>query len=241
MQLSRSARDVYRVAAELAAEGRDCALAMVLKTEGSSPCRAGAKAIMDATDVIQGTIGGGLLEATIQRRVAETLASGRAIIVDFGLQSSSVDGAEPICGGSVRVLVDPAVGRHRDAYLAACEMRDRRRRGVVLTTIEPAASAGLDQRNVAVETLPERAFSERALAAGGGFPGADAVRAVLRREAPRLFVSESAPAERRLEVFVEPLVPLPVVVVVGGGHVGQAVAAQASAVGFAIVVIDDRP
>ena len=42
-------------------------------------------------------------------------------------------------------------------------------------------------------------------------------------------------------MLVEPLIPKPLLLIVGGGHVGQAVAAQASLVGFEIVVIDDRP
>ena len=40
---------------------------------------------------------------------------------------------------------------------------------------------------------------------------------------------------------MEPLLPKPLLVIVGGGHIGQAVAVQANLVGFEIVVIDDRP
>ncbi|MHB8902055.1 MAG: XdhC family protein, partial [Thermoguttaceae bacterium] len=42
------------------------------------------------------------------------------------------------------------------------------------------------------------------------------------------------------EVFLEPVVPRPLLVVVGAGHVGQAVAWQAETVGFDVVVVDDR-
>jgi xanthine dehydrogenase accessory factor len=67
------------------------------------------------------------------------------------------------------------------------------------------------------------------------------VRSVLKQEQPRLFSGEPAADGQPLEVLVEPLIPNPVLLVVGGGHVGQAVAAQASLVGFEVVVIDDRP
>lgn len=43
-----------------------------------------------------------------------------------------------------------------------------------------------------------------------------------------------------MEVFVERVEPQPTVVVVGGGHVGQAVAHLASWLGFRVVVSDDR-
>jgi xanthine dehydrogenase accessory factor len=45
----------------------------------------------------------------------------------------------------------------------------------------------------------------------------------------------------QLEVFVEPLLPKPTLVVVGSGHVGKAVAHLAHWVGFRVVVNDDRP
>jgi len=45
----------------------------------------------------------------------------------------------------------------------------------------------------------------------------------------------------QLEVFVEPLLPKPVVVVVGAGHVGKALAHLAKFAGFRVVVSDDRP
>ncbi|MGD2252712.1 MAG: XdhC family protein [Anaerolineales bacterium] len=44
-----------------------------------------------------------------------------------------------------------------------------------------------------------------------------------------------------MEVFVEPIRPKPTLVVVGGGHVGNAVAYLASWLDFRVVVCDDRP
>jgi xanthine dehydrogenase accessory factor len=44
----------------------------------------------------------------------------------------------------------------------------------------------------------------------------------------------------QVEVFVEPILPLPMLVVVGGGHVGKAVAHLAKWLGFRIAVSDDR-
>jgi xanthine dehydrogenase accessory factor len=45
----------------------------------------------------------------------------------------------------------------------------------------------------------------------------------------------------QLEVLVEPLQPKPVLVVIGSGHVGKAVAHLAHWLGFYVVVNDDRP
>ncbi|MEJ2708093.1 MAG: XdhC family protein [Anaerolineales bacterium] len=45
----------------------------------------------------------------------------------------------------------------------------------------------------------------------------------------------------QLEVFVEPIKPKPVLLVIGAGHVGQAVAYLADWLGFHVAVNDDRP
>jgi xanthine dehydrogenase accessory factor len=45
----------------------------------------------------------------------------------------------------------------------------------------------------------------------------------------------------QVEVFVEPILPAPLLVVIGGGHVGKAVAHLAKWTGFRVAVSDDRP
>jgi xanthine dehydrogenase accessory factor len=45
----------------------------------------------------------------------------------------------------------------------------------------------------------------------------------------------------RMDVFLEPIAGAPVVTVIGGGHVGQAVAGVAKRAGFRVTVVDDRP
>lgn len=45
----------------------------------------------------------------------------------------------------------------------------------------------------------------------------------------------------QVEVFVEPVLPSPMVVVIGGGHVGKAVVHLAKWLGFRVAVSDDRP
>ena len=44
----------------------------------------------------------------------------------------------------------------------------------------------------------------------------------------------------QLEVYVEPILPHPTLLIIGGGHVGKAVAHLAHWLGFRVVVSDDR-
>ncbi|MGB7465442.1 MAG: XdhC/CoxI family protein [Candidatus Acidiferrum sp.] len=87
---------------------------------------------------------------------------------------------------------------------------------------------------------------------GGGCVEADvwaAAKEVMQKEAPRKLVfhlNNEATFDNGLicggtvEVFVEPILPQPVVVLFGGGHVSTAVAKAAHAAGFGITVVDDR-
>jgi xanthine dehydrogenase accessory factor len=45
----------------------------------------------------------------------------------------------------------------------------------------------------------------------------------------------------QMEVFVEPVMPAPQIVIIGGGHVGKAVVHLAKWLGFRVIVTDDRP
>ena len=87
---------------------------------------------------------------------------------------------------------------------------------------------------------------------GGGCVEADvwaAAKETMEKEVPRKLVfhlNNEATYDNGLicggtvEVFVEPILPQPVVYLFGGGHVSTAVAKAAQAVGFGVVVIDDR-
>jgi xanthine dehydrogenase accessory factor len=44
-----------------------------------------------------------------------------------------------------------------------------------------------------------------------------------------------------MEVYVEPILPKPSLLIVGGGHVGKAVAKLGKYIGFQVIVADDRP
>ncbi len=87
---------------------------------------------------------------------------------------------------------------------------------------------------------------------GGGCIEAEVIKeslAVMRVEKPRLLsfdlTDENAEESSLLcggtmEVYLEPILPDPVLFIFGAGHVGQCAAATAQSVGFKIAVVDDR-
>jgi xanthine dehydrogenase accessory factor len=75
----------------------------------------------------------------------------------------------------------------------------------------------------------------------------EAIKAIGDKK-PRLLSYNMADPERgdpgvcggQLEIYVEPIIPKPVLVVIGAGHVGKAVAHLAKWLGFIVAVNDDR-
>src|ERR1700730_1205602 len=87
---------------------------------------------------------------------------------------------------------------------------------------------------------------------GGGCVEADvwaAAKEVMQKEAPRKMVFnlnneatyDNGPIwSGQVQIFVEPILPAPIVYLFGGGHVSMAMAKAANSAGFAIGVVDDR-
>ncbi|MDP2898014.1 MAG: XdhC family protein [bacterium] len=223
--------DVHRKVVEFADGGRLFAVALVLKAEGSTPREAGAKAVIDENGSIWGTVGGGKVEAECQRRAIEACKAKCPVIFDFYLEGAGATDDAPICGGTMRILIDPTAVKGRPAYAQAAEALQKRERGILLTAIRSAKETDVGAQW----------FSEEAIPLDAAFPGTEAIRSCLAREMSQLFVEDSASPAARLEVFVEPLIPKPLLLIVGGGHIGQALAIQATLIGFDVVVMDDRP
>ncbi len=201
--------DINRLIVDLIEAGRPFAVGLILSAEGSTPREAGVKAVLEADGRIHGTLGGGAVEAEAQRRAVEACQSGCPIVFDVLLTGADAADHEPICGGEMRLLVDPTARKDVEAYRQAAEAAAHRERGLLLTVVHAS-------EDVRTEVLwhPE------------GDLASD--EATLSAEGDVLTLSE-------------PVIPRPLLLIVGGGHVGQALAVQADLLSFDLVALDDRP
>ena len=221
---------IYDTIVELIDRGTPLAVALVVSAQGSTPQCAGARAIFDGSGRLWGTIGGGMVEARALQMAAEACQSGKPRVFDCEMTNAdaAVEGA--VCGGTMRVFVDPTVTRHRACFAEAARRLAERRKGCLLTKIHARNEAEVDIQWLA----------ETSIATSTSFPGAEAIQSCLESGRPQRFVDESNTAAAE-EVFIEPVLPPPLLVIAGGGHVGRAVALEAARVGFDVTLIDDRP
>ena len=222
---------IYHQLAELLERKEQLAFAVLVETKGSTPQKCGAKAIFLPEGRILGTLGGGCLEAETRQKALRAIETGEAFSFravlddDFGWD----DGL--ICGGSVQTFVqpDPATSKVWPSLLAEASKRQRR----VLATVTTGDHVG-----------------KRALFTAGELVVADDLPADLLSELSAKCTSLLAEPEPEpesltlqpslLSVYFEPILPQPVLVVCGGGHIGCAVGKIAAWSGFDVVAIDDR-
>jgi xanthine dehydrogenase accessory factor len=182
-----------------------------------------------------GTLGGGCVEAEVKRQALRTLtgdASAAPQIHTFCLDDNYGWDDGLICGGRMAILADPvtAPGRRPQvlAYYATLNAIIGRSEGcteAVLITDTTGAHPG--SRYLFDET-------GALVAALGPVP------------APAMIREQLIPLVRRPKPWIQhgvsylPVLPRVTLLIVGGGHVGQAVAKLASDVDFNIWVLDDR-
>jgi xanthine dehydrogenase accessory factor len=226
---------IYREIAGFSARGEPFAFAVLIETKGSTPQKSGAKALFLPDGRVIGTLGGGCLEADTRQKALRAIETGQCAVYhavlddDFGWD----DGL--ICGGAVRTFVQPNPRSDAvwQAVLAGAPTRQRR----MLATLLPSG--------------------QRALFAGGTLVAADNIPTVVLgwlAETSALLLREGEPQPTTIPhppsihcsdpstvgAYYEPLLPNPVLIVCGAGHVGAALGRLAAGCGFDVTVVDER-
>jgi xanthine dehydrogenase accessory factor len=230
MDKKDSSIDILQKIAGLIDSGEDFAVAVVLKAEGSTPRKAGVWAIIDKSGKITGTLGGGVVEAEAQRQAIQSCSLKKPVIFNIELQGTDSNSVLPICGGNMRIFIDPTISRKREFFSQVAGAIRLRKKGVMLLNIKGIKEIRSDYKW----------YTEDSITSDIGFPGVDEICSCLNQEMPKHFMESSQIPAAGTEVFVQPIIPKPLLVIAGGGHIGQALALQANLVGFDITVIDDR-
>ncbi len=209
-------------------QGRDCVYCSVIETRGSTPQKAGAAMLVFPDGGQCGTLGGGCVEAEVKQRALRVLTDGggKPGVLTFALDDNYGWDDGLICGGRMTILADPL--RHEAAaYYRAFRQLVEGGRGC----IEAVVMAERPGLRVGARFL----FDTAGTLVGqlGDGPGAE-----VARHLPQLSRRPRAAAHHGIAYL--PVLPRITLLIVGGGHVGQAVARLAAEVDFEIWVIDDR-
>jgi xanthine dehydrogenase accessory factor len=210
-------------------QGREVLFCQVVETRGSTPQKAGAVMVVSPEGGQLGTLGGGCVEAEVKARALEQLGQRGAGLHDFVLDHDYAWADGLICGGRMLILVEALQGPGPASYYHALRRLLEAGQGftetVVVDTVRAAAPAGahalFGPDGQLVACWPPDAPASRL-----------AEQLTPLHERPR-------PATRAGVAWL-PTLPRIRLVIVGAGHVGQAVAQLAAQVDFDIWVVDDR-
>ena len=224
--------------AELEREGRRLAVATVVRTRGSTPQVVGAKMLIDDLGRIFGTLGGGCVEGDVFTEATRVLDGEAGSLREYELTEDLAWDTGLVCGGTMWIQIEPSA--------AALRVGDRDLLGDVLAasaTGRPVALATL--LRIAGDTLASAgklAVEPDGRVTGSlGDPSLDAKATTLAAEALRQGTATTVSLDDGHELLIEPILARPRLVVVGGGHVGLALAKQAALLEYAVTVIEDRP
>ncbi len=200
-------------------------LATSIDVKGSSPRHPGAKMLLDGTGVRLGTIGGGRGEASGLEACRRALGSGRPELLKLEMLGTDVAGTDMICGGVHTLLIEPVTAA--EPYRIVL---DHVSRGEQVLLVKRLA--------LSIEGVPslELAVFDRRGAQVSGPPIGMEPTAALR------FLQATQPRfDEATSTYCEPVFPVEKLLILGGGHVGMALAAAAVPLGFEVTVVDDRP
>ena len=223
-------------------ERSDAALATVISRAGSAPRGVGAKLLVKHDGTSTGSIGGGSLEAKVLQEEQAVIRTGQAMILDFELTAEDLAADGAICGGGVRIFIEPLSAGAPDLL----------RIYQTLVNIRKGGPAALLATVMSVNGTFSRRGTSKALIDRDGKPIVsflaeqgliDAIRPeidqALRENRSR--TSTIHIGGKRFDLLLEPIPTESTVFVFGGGHISVCLAPLIKTVGFRLVVADDRP
>ncbi len=241
-------RAFFQELAESLEKGETVALATIVKRRGSVPREVGAKMIVHPGGAITGTVGGGCGEAEIWRSALSAIESGQPQSVYVDLTEEIALSSQGVCGGTYEVFIQPWSNRPRSTAIDLPMNQHARIAEEAL-----AADQAIALVTVIHATGPWRAHlgAQMLVREDGATTGAlrlgnaleqtirDAALSAMRKREPGV-MEYTGPDGCVAEVFFDPFLPRPSLIIVGAGHIAVPLAQLASSLDFEVTVIDDR-
>jgi xanthine dehydrogenase accessory factor len=226
-------RDVLHALIAAIDAGRPVAWCRLVETRGSTPQKAGAAMLVYEDGSQAGTLGGGCVEAEVKRRALGLLAENKSEVCTFQLDSDYGWDDGLICGGRMKIVVEPVRGEHGAKYFRRLWDLLNRGEGCTEALAFDSEASGMtapcsllfDRGGTLLVELRPASYDEKAAARV-----VDQLRPLADR--PRPYAASG--------IAYLPVLPRCRLVIVGGGHVGKAVADLAADLDFDVWIVDDR-
>ena len=99
--------EVFNAVAQALKDGETAALVTIVKTQGSTPQRVGAKMLVFADGRTVGTIGGGCYEHDAFWKARNALETRRPVVAKYELTDDFAEESGLVCGGQMEIYIEP--------------------------------------------------------------------------------------------------------------------------------------
>ena len=222
-------KDIHNGLARCFQESVRAVLATIVKVEGSSYRREGARCLIYETGEIEGMLSGGCVEADLLEHSREVLSSNtpKLIEYDFRWENDLLWGLGVGCNGLITVWLEPfdPINYREDASWLLAEWQNR------LTCDEPYLFFSVIHSANHEVLQPGYKWTEDYNRQSGGTAPKDLIK-------PGLI--ETFVNGIEAVVFAEPIEPLPKLFIIGSGPDAALLAKRASDLPWRVKVIDHR-
>ena len=219
-------RDAFETWEAWTAAGADVAAATVVRVAGSAPRPEGSRFLATADGEMFGSVSGGCVENDVYLHAAAVLGGADPLLVTYGIADEEAFEVGLACGGTIQVFIAPMRGEALEAARAALIGG---RRGALATVVSGPGTG--DTAFLDADGVVEAGSLPDGLAADAG---SDALRLAESEQAATLAYGDR-------EVFLEPVLPPPHLVIWGADEVAIPLSEMSARAGFRVTVCDPRP
>ena len=103
---ANSNENILEQASSWLSQGREVAIATVIKTWGSSPRPVGSQLLVDSLNNMIGSVSGGCIEGAVVHEALRVIQNGNPRLLSFGVSNEQAWEVGLACGGEIEVFVE---------------------------------------------------------------------------------------------------------------------------------------
>jgi len=231
-------KNIYLQITEPEQQSQGLVLATVTASRGSTPQKPGCSALFVQNTLIAGTVGGGIVESKIQEYAGKCSSTKESAYLHFSMDNDIEMKEEAVCGGTISILVDADPLGSLPVFQEMLKSLASNKPGVLLTRVTAWGD-------------PHVMIMRYWVTHDTDLPLPDHFRVIIMQEVSNLLSSPADAVYKELDLpvpgekqtakfFLEPVMPLPRLVIAGAGHIGRALSHFGRLLDFDVIVIDDR-